>query len=84
MITVDLFEDDLIPEQFEQMDFLENIKNSLTPNGILLYNRLAHNDDDIKQSKSFYKNAFKKVFEEGLYLEVNDNWMLLNRQDILK
>lgn len=84
MITVDLFQDDIIPEQFEQLDFLKNIKSLLAPDGILLYNRLAHNNDDIKQSKSFYKNAFKEIYEKGTYIEVNDNYMLLNRQDILK
>ena len=84
MIAVDLFQDDIIPEQFEQVEFLKNVKNLLSPNGILLYNRLAHNDQDIKQSKSFYKNIFTKVFDKGTYIEVNDNWMLLNRPDILK
>ena len=83
MITVDLFQDDLIPEQFEKTVFLENIKNMLAPFGILLYNRLSHNNNDIKQSRSFYESVFKKVFENGTYLEVNDNWMLLNRKDIL-
>ena len=84
MITVDLFQDDIIPQQFEQLAFLENLKNLLTPKGILLYNRLAFNKEDIKLSKFFYQNAFKKVFDEGTYLEVKDNWMLLNRDDILK
>jgi len=84
MIAVDLFEDDIIPEQFEEPEFLDNLKKMLNPKGILLYNRLAHNSNDITQTKSFYHNSFKKVFEKGTYLEVNDNWMLLNRQDILK
>ena len=84
MIAVDLFQDDIIPQQFEATDFLENIKSLLSPNGILLYNRLAHNSDDIKQSKAFYQNTFEKVFDNGTYIEVNDNWMLLNRNDILK
>ncbi len=84
MITVDLFQDDVIPEQFEQIEFLENLKNHLTSNGILLYNRLAYNEEDIKKSKHFYKDSFLKVFDKGQYLEVNDNWMLLNRKDILK
>jgi spermidine synthase len=84
MIAVDLFQDDIIPEQFEQLVFLENLKKLLTPKGAILYNRLAHNAEDIKQSKSFYHDAFIKVFTKGTYLEVNDNWMLLNRKDILK
>ena len=84
LIAVDLFQDDIIPEQFESTAFLENLKSLLTNDGILMYNRLAHNEEDIKSSNSFYQDSFKKVFKEGIYLEVNDNWMLLNRRDILK
>ena len=84
MIAVDLFQDDIIPQQFEEIEFLENLKKLLTADGILLYNRLAYNEEDIKNSKHFYRNAFQVVFEKGTYLKVNDNWMLLNRQDILK
>jgi len=84
MIAVDLFQDDIIPQQFEEPTFLENLKKLLSPKGILLYNRLAHNSADITQTKSFYHNSFKKVFDKGTYLEVNNNWMLLNRKDILK
>ncbi len=83
MIAVDLFQDDIIPQQFEELAFLKNLKKIMTSKGIILYNRLAHNSEDIKQSKDFYYNSFKKVFANGTYLEVNDNWMLLNRQDIL-
>ena len=84
MIAVDLFQDDVIPSQFEAISFLENLKNLLNPKGILLYNRLAYNTGDKKESKWFYHNFFKKVFNEGTFIEVSDNWMLLNRDDILK
>lgn len=84
MIAVDLFQDDLVPQQFEAIAFLEQVKNLLNPKGILLYNRLAQNSGDIIQSENFYLNHFKKVFDEGTFIDVNDNWMLLNRGDILK
>ncbi len=84
MITVDIFQDDVIPAKFEETSFLENVKNLLTPDGILLYNRLAFNDEDIERSLSFYKEIFKNVFPAASFIEVNDNWMLLNRGDILK
>jgi SAM-dependent methyltransferase len=67
MIAVDLFQDDVIPEQFEETEFLESLKDLLNPNGILLYNRLAHTPEDITQSKSFYHKSFIEVFEKGTF-----------------
>lgn len=84
MITMDVFLDDVIPEQFEQANFLERLGELLQPQGILLYNRLAHTADDIKKTRHFYKTHFQPVFQNSSYLEVNGNWMLLNRNDILR
>ncbi len=78
MIAVDLFLDDIIPDKFQQTDFLNQLKEAIRPNGLLLYNRLNYNDTDHEANKLFYKNTFKTVFEEGRYLEVKGNWMLLN------
>jgi len=78
MIAVDLFLDDIIPDKFQQTDFLNQLKGALSSNGLLLYNRLNYNDSDHEANKLFYKNTFKTVFEEGKYLEVKGNWMLVN------
>lgn len=84
MVIVDLFLDDLIPERFEQEDFLEQLKQLIKPSGMLLYNRLAYNEGDIAKSQHFYDTSFKKVFPDAHYLDVRGNWMLLNRRDFLK
>jgi len=84
MIAMDVFLDDVIPSQFEQSDFLERLSELLTPNGLLLYNRLAHNSDDIMKTHTFYKDHFQPFFKDGTYLNVKGNWMLLNRKDVLK
>lgn len=78
LIAVDLFLDDIIPDQFQQTDFLNQLKQAISPNGLLLYNRLNYNDTDHEANKLFYKNTFKTVFENGRYLEVKGNWMLTN------
>lgn len=79
MICVDLFLDDIIPEQFEQQDFLINVKNRLSENGVLLYNRLALTSQDQLESETFFEMEFLPVFPNGRYLDVDGNWILLNK-----
>ncbi len=80
LIAVDIFLDDIIPDEFQQTDFLEKIKTLLTPNGLLLYNRLAYTKKDIQQNKDFFQSVFTKVFPNAHYLKVRGNWMLMNRE----
>lgn len=84
MIAMDVFLDDLVPSAFETDQFLQQIQTLLNPDGVLLYNRLAHSADDIKNAKAFYQNSFQANFKNASYLEVDGNWMLLNRKDIIK
>lgn len=78
LICMDVFEDDKIPEEYEELDFLEQLRDMLNPGALLIYNRLAVNPTDIKQSKHFFEQSFKKVFPNGTYLDVDGNWMLIN------
>lgn len=84
LVIMDVFFDDLIPEEFESEDFLNRLKALTKPDGLLMYNRLAFNERDIKQTKKFYESSFSNVFEQGTFLEVRGNWMLLNSKDVLK
>jgi len=84
LVIMDVFFDDLIPEQFETEDFLTRLKDLVKADGLLMYNRLAFNKRDINTSKEFYEGAFSSIFDQGTFLEVKGNWMLLNRNDVLK
>ena len=84
MICMDVFLDDKVPTELEQDDFLINVKNILSENGILLFNKLAYTHTDKKNAHAFFKNHFKRIFTEGVYLDVKGNYILLNREDILK
>lgn len=84
LIAVDLFLDDVIPAKFEQQDFLFECRHLLKDNGILLYNRLAFTEGDIKSSKQFFKNIFHPVFEQACHMDVHRNWMLLNDKQHLQ
>lgn len=78
IVCVDLFLDDIIPDNFQKQTFLKNVKNLIAPNGILLYNRLALTDADKTKSEAFLKNEFLPVFPNGRYLDVDGNWIFLN------
>ncbi len=78
MILVDLFIDDIVPNQFEQVDFLIQTKKLLTENGILISNRLGYTEKDKKETATFYKDAFLPVYPNGTSILVKGNHMLLN------
>ena len=78
LICVDIFLDDVIPDDFQQQEFLQAVKSLLNKDGIILYNRLAQTKADKKASSGFYQEKFLPVFPEGRYIDVNGNWMFTN------
>jgi len=84
LVIMDVFFDDIVPEQFESKAFLERLQAMTKPTGLLMYNRLAFNKKDIERTTAFYETAFSKVIPTATYLPVKGNWMLLNRSDVLK
>lgn len=79
LICMDIFLDDRIPEDFETLDFLADLRRMLSPQGILLYNRLAYSETDKAQSQAFFDDAFRKIFPDGGIIDVGSNWILVNR-----
>ncbi len=84
LICMDIFLDDTVPTYFEGQQFLEALRGHLSPEGILLYNRLAASRADTEASSNFFKNQFLQVFPQGEYLPLSGNWMLVNRPGIFK
>ncbi len=80
MICMDVFVDDEIPDRLFSMDFLELLRDRLTPTGVLMYNCLARTEADLHATKKFLFDEFLTVFPEGGYLDVRGNWMLVNRK----
>lgn len=78
-VAMDVFVSDYIPEEFETEEFLINLKERITPNGLLMFNRLYFFDNDKKKTEKYFNTTFKKVFPNGRYLNINGNWILLNR-----
>ncbi len=84
IIAMDIFDSDIIPEQFESEDFLTLLKDSLSEDGLLIYNRLFQSKEDEKLSNSFYNGNFLNVFPSGTALNIHGNKMLLNTSKYLK
>jgi len=78
VIIMDVFIDDVIPDDFETTDYLKALKKLLKPEGVLLYNRLALSESDLEKTTTFFEEEFKTVFEDGIYLDVEGNYMLMN------
>ncbi len=76
LICVDVFLDEIIPDQFKTKSFLQLLKNSLSPNGLVLYNMLGDYEKDRKKAMLFFKEHYSKVFPEGSYMHTGTNYIL--------
>lgn len=83
MICMDIFEDDFIPGVFETDDFLLAMKEGLTDQGLLIYNRLAFNPDIENKTRRFFQTAFNRVFPKSRALKILGNWLLVNDESKL-
>jgi len=83
LICMDVFLDDLIPTAFQQISFLEALRDALLPGGLLMYNCLYRDEEDKVETEVFYREYFLKVFPQGAYLDVQGNWILVNDTSLL-
>jgi len=84
LICMDIFLDDTVPTKFEEPAFLENLRDLLNPDGLLLYNRLAASKKDKRRSRLFYERQFLPVFPEATFLDVGGNYILFSRKTMLE
>jgi len=76
MICVDIFLDDIIPDDFKQKEFLQLLKRRLNKKGFVLYNFLTVSNKDIDNAQKF-KEIFESVFLKNKVIDVGGNWMFL-------
>ncbi|GLR19137.1 spermidine synthase [Portibacter lacus] len=79
MIAMDVFVEDLIPEEFLTEAFMVELKRSLTDDGVLIWNHLYHYEKDRKKADFFFEKKFKKIFKEGSFLQTSGNKMMFNK-----
>ena len=82
LILMDVFQNAKIPQKFDNIEFIEELKTKLSSNALLLYNRMNINQEDNILNTNFAKN-FKSVFPEYIDLEVLDNLVFFSRKDIV-
>lgn len=84
MICMDIFQDDVIPEEFMTLDYLYLLKETLTNDGLIIYNCLAQNKSDKALGNEFYYEKFQKVFPSARKLLIKGNFLMLNHPNFLK
>lgn len=78
-VAMDVFVSDYIPDEFESEGFLQSLSLRIADDGLLLFNRLYLFEKDKLKTKKYFETVFLKVFPKGRYIEVNGNWILLNK-----
>jgi spermidine synthase len=81
LLIVDIFEDELVPPQFETDYFLEDCVELLNPKGVLLFNRLHNNQADKVAAERYYKDVFSKVLTNTKVIDTNGNWILFYEKE---
>jgi len=79
LVAMDVFVSDYIPNEFESEVFLQHLKTKIALGGLLMFNRLYFFEKDKIKTEEYFNTTFKKVFPSGRYLNINGNWILLNR-----
>lgn len=74
LIVVDLFTDDVVPQQFFSLSFLENIKELLGRNGTILFNTILKTQKNIETTAKLFSVFFKK--NNLLLIEANVVYVL--------
>lgn len=80
LIAMDVFVEDLIPDFFLGQTFIEQLRDSLADDGLLIWNHLYHYEKDRKQADRFFENKFKNVFKNGAFIQTKGNKMMLNKK----
>lgn len=84
MIVIDIFENDMVPFQFELPNFLEKTSRLLNDNGILLFNRLNIDESSRRSTITYFEEVFKGIFPQAEPIYIRENIILINRKDIIK
>ncbi|MBP7184508.1 MAG: fused MFS/spermidine synthase [Saprospiraceae bacterium] len=83
LICVDIFKDAAIPEEFQTVEFLQNLALMLNRDGVLLYNTLANDDTHLQLSEQYYNDVFHKTFLDSTSIKVANNLMLVSNKNYL-
>jgi predicted membrane-bound spermidine synthase len=83
IIAMDIFISEKIPAIFQTKEFLESIKDNLTENGTLLFNRLAKTKEEIIETKNYFNQVFLHLFPDAHCIQVKGNSILISHKNYL-
>lgn len=78
LIIIDLHKNGCVAEQFKTKEFLNHLKHSLNPSGLIIFNTLVNSKKEKANCKDLQEN-FHKVFGHVKVIKVRENlsnWML--------
>lgn len=78
IICMDIFISEKIPAPFESVDFLQNVQENLTSQGILLFNRLSKTIKEQETTENYYHEVFLPVFPNAAQIQIKGNKMLIS------
>ena len=82
LIVVDIFDNNLVPWKFESSEFIGKVKNLLSPDGFVLFNRLNTDDKTYEETERYYKNVISNVFPDSKKIFIKNNIVLSSRDAI--
>jgi len=83
LICIDLFIDDVIPDQFKQIEFIELVQQRLNPGACLLYNMLGDYQSDKMNAETYHKDIFSKVFPKSILFHTGTNYILISDEAVI-
>jgi len=84
IVIVDVFIDDVVPNKFLSVEFLEELQTSMSQEACLFYNLLAMSPLDKEKAKRYFEARFKQVFKKGHIIETKNNYILINDERFLR
>ncbi len=79
LAVVDLFIDAEIPPAFQTAEFLRAVRDRLNPGGLLVYNRMAHNEAARARAADF-ERLLAVSLGGAMSMRVEDNLVLVHRR----
>jgi spermidine synthase len=71
-VLFDVFIDDLTPVVFMQTEFLESLKKTVAPGGLLLFSKI-HDSHHSKIENEQFEKRFTKVFPSAFSIDTDGN-----------
>lgn len=77
LICMDVFQDSLVPTEFNHVNFVTLLKKKLNDRGLVIYNRIAETSEDVALNSKFDEEVFSKIFPKSKILKLEANWMFM-------